>query len=129
MKKIKFLLVGLLSLLLIFTISTAVLADNETDDPWTELNNTNVETNTDNNTIIVDDTTNNTVNEENNEDNDLYNYLDNNEDNTDNSTGTNAENLADTGLNDSKGAISLIIVISAIVATYSAIKMREYNNL
>ena len=47
---------------------------------------------------------------------------------TSNSTTSNSENLADTGIGDSS-AVALIIVISAVVAIYSARKFNEYKNV
>ena len=131
MKNLKLISTILLSVMLIFTISTAVFADNETDDIWSDVNI--VEDNTVENT--VENTTNdledqneilfenleeeNEVEEE-NEYNNLYT--------TSNSTTTDSENLADTGIGDSS-FMALIVIISAVVAIYSGRKFNEYKNV
>ena len=128
MKKIKFISVVLLSLVLMFTISTAVLADNETD-PWATA--TDVTENVDNNTSNEENSSNEnlTLENENNDTENLYDSLTDNEENENNTTATDKDNLADTGLSDSTGVIALVVVLSSIVAIYSSIKIRDYNNL
>ena len=59
MKKMKIILTVLLSLMLMFTISTAVLADNEiSDDIWSDINDVE-EGNTENSTEEVENETEN----------------------------------------------------------------------
>lgn len=129
MKNLKLISTILLSIMLIVTISTVVFADNETDDIWTDANvveNNTVENTTENTTdetenesLFENVETENEVEEE-NEYNNLYT--------TNNSTTTNSENLADTGIGDSS-TIALIIIISAVVAIYSAKKFNDYKNI
>lgn len=130
MKNLKLISTILLSVMLIFTISTAVFADNETDDIWSDVNVVE-----ENNT--VDNTTENTTNETENES--LFENVEveneveeeeeyNNLYTTSNSTTADSENLADTGIADS-GVIALIVIVSAIVAIYSARKFNEYKNV
>ena len=130
MKNLKLISTILLSVMLIFTISTAVFADNETDDIWSDVNV--VEDNTVENT--VENTNNDLENEsifenieEENEVEEEEEY--NNLYTTRNSTTTDSENLADTGIGDSNGIIALIVIMSAVIAIYSAKKFNDYKNI
>ena len=130
MKNLKLISTILLSVMLIFSISTAVLADNatENEDIWGDASweNATIEENTtenntndlENESLFENVETNNEVEEE--EYNNLYT--------TSNSTTSNSENLADTGIADSS-AIALIIILSAVVAVYSGKKFNEYKNV
>lgn len=130
MKNLKLISTILLSVMLIFAISTAVFADNETDDIWSDVNV--VEDNTVENT--VENTNNDLENEsifenieEENEVEEEEEY--NNLYTTRNSTTTDSENLADTGIGDSNGIIALIVIMSAVIAIYSAKKFNDYKNI
>ena len=130
MEKLKLISTILLSVMLIFTISTAVFADNETDDIWSDVNIVE-----DDNTVenTVDNTTNETENEALFENIEVENEVEEEEEynnlyTTSNSTTSDSENLADTGIGDSS-AIALIIIVSAVVAIYSARKANEYKNV
>ena len=131
MKNLKLISTILLSVMLMFTISTAVFADNETDDIWSDVNvteeNNTVENTTENtvneaeNQIVENvEVENNVIDEEENEYNNLYT--------TTNSTTANSENLADTGI-ENTGVFALIIIVSAVVAIYSAKKFNDYKNV
>lgn len=133
MKNLKLISTILLSVMLVFTISTAVFADNETeDDIWADVNivedNNVVEENIANEVeneilfenIEVENEVENEFEEE-NEYNNLYT--------TSNSTVSNAENLSDAGIGDSNSIIALIVILSAIVAIYSAKKINDYKNV
>lgn len=151
MKKFTLFLTILLSVILLFTMATVTYAaDEDNDDFWSEpsLDNGVGETldggNTDENNSSLNETLG--LNDENNTDNDIDTGIDDNsedensedddmnfnnfdiEDNS-NSTTSNADNLAETGLEDSNGFIALIIMVSIIVAIYSVKKMNDYNNL
>lgn len=127
MKKLKLISTILLSVILLFTISTAVFADGENEDIWSEPtveeNNTTENTN---NTETDENLFNNVEVDNNTDDNEEYNNLYNTTNNT--STISNSENLADTGIEDS-GVIALVIMISVVVAIYSAKKFNEYKNV
>ena len=136
MKKVRLISVLLLSLVLMFAATTVVLAvDNETD-PWATANdvNENLYNNSYNENNALNE---NLYSEENNNsfNQNIYDDIDDNNENNENnnsninSTATNENDLADTGLSDSKGVIALVIVLSSIVAIYSSIKIRDYNNL
>ena len=146
MKKFTLFLTILLSGILLFTMATVTYAaDEDNDDFWSEppldngVNET-LEGNTEENNESLNETL--EVNEENNTDNDIDNGISdsnedensendwefNDEDNS-NSTTSNADNLAETGLEDSNGFIALIIMVSIIVAIYSVKKMNDYKNL
>lgn len=130
MKNLKLISTILLSVMLIFTISTAVFADDENNDIWSEptVEENNTTENTNNTETENNETNENAFNDvevENTDDND-YNNLYNTTNNT--STTSNSENLADTGIGDSS-AIALIIIVSAVVAIYSAKKFNEYKNV
>lgn len=145
MKNVKLVLTILLSFMLLFSITTTVFAADESDDNfWSEPTLENVEDiNIDTNeNISLENSSNdvfgNSVSNENEDENDAYNWdFNDNDDNSDfdddnddfNSTTSNANNLADTGLDNSNGIIALIVVISLIVAIYSVKKMNDYNNL
>ena len=68
----------------------------------------------------------------------IYNYIEvqigiedeeyNNLYTTSNSTTADTENLADTGIGDSS-VVALIVIVSAVVAIYSARKANEYKNV
>lgn len=128
MKYLKLISTILLSIMLIFTISTAVFADNEElNDIWSDVNvieDNNTVNNTTNDlengfaNVEVENEVNNTVE---NEYNNLYT--------TRNSTTSNSENLADTGIGDSNGVMALIVIVSVVVAIYSAKKMSDYKNV
>jgi len=144
MKELRLVSTFLLSIILIFSISTAVFADNEIaneeiNDIWSDVSDVNVEnsvtndleTDLENSESLFED-----VEVENEEDNDVWNEgTEENEEedeeynNLYNSTASNSENLAQTGLEDSTGIMALIITISAVVAIYSAKRINEYNNL
>ena len=130
MKNLKLISTILSSVMLIFAISTAVFADNETDDIWSDVNV--VEDNTVENT--VENTNNDLENEsifenieEENEFEEEEEY--NNLYTTRNSTTTDSENLADTGIGDSNAIIALIVIMSAVIAIYSAKKFNDYKNI
>lgn len=129
MKNLKLISTILLSVMLIFTISTAVFADNETDDIWSDVNV--VEDNTVENT--TENTTNETENESLFENVEVENEVEEDEEynnlyTTSNSTTADTENLADTGIGDSS-VVALIVIVSAVVAIYSARKANEYKNV
>ena len=129
MKNLKLVSTILLSAMLIFTVSTAVFADD--DDIWNDVNIIEENNTVENNTVE----NNNTMNETNNlldddEDNDInvsneYNNLYNTKKAT---TTSESENLAKTGIGDSS-IISLIIIISLLIAVYSGKKVNDYKNL
>ena len=129
MKNLKLISTILLSVMLVFTVSTAVFADNETDDIWSDVNV--VEDNTVENT--TENTTNETENESLFENIEVENEVEEDEEynnlyTTSNSTTSNSENLADTGIGDSS-VMALIVILSAVVAIYSARKFNEYKNV
>ena len=139
MKNLKLISVIVLSLMLIFSITTAVFAADENvedDNFWSEPevvdNNVTNEDNT-----AVNETSNELDNSTDNETENLFNDLEveNTENDTynnlieTNSTTTNSNSLAETGIGDSNGIIALIVIISVIVAIYSAKKMNEYKNV
>lgn len=127
MKNLKLLSTILLSLMLIFTISSVAFADNEMDSIWTDVN-------------VIEDNTTNDLEDENESlfenievENETENEVENEEEynnlyTTSNSTTSNSENLADTGIGDSS-AMALILIVSAVVAIYSARKFNEYKNV
>ena len=134
MKNLKIISTILLSIMLIFVSTTIFAADAnvENDDFWStpsvEDNNT-VDQNT-TGTNDLEDPYNN-VYEENNtvdyndvEDNTEYSYND-----TENNSTTSDNSLAYTGIGDSNGMIALIVIVSAVVAIYSAKKYSDYKNL
>lgn len=130
MKNLKLISTILLSVMLIFTVSTAVFADNETDDIWSDVNIVE-----DNNTVenTVENTTNEIENEALFENIEVENEVEEDEEynnlyTTSNSTTSNSENLADTGIEDSS-VMALIVIVSAVVAIYSARKFNEYKNI
>ena len=127
MKNLKLISTILLSAMLIFTISTAVFANNVTEnDLWADVNVVE-----DNNT--VENVTNDLENESLFENIEVENEVEEEEYNnlytTKNSTTSNSENLADTGIGDSNGIMALIIVVSAVIAIYSAKKFNDYKNV
>ena len=129
MKNLKLISTILLSVMLIFTISTAVFADNETDDIWSDVNV--VEDNTVENT--TENATNETENESLFENVEVENEVEEDEEynnlyTTSNSTTADTENLADTGIGDSS-VVALIVIVSAVVAIYSARKANVYKNV
>lgn len=135
MKNLKLISTILLSLMLIFSISSAVFADNEEDNLWGTPNivenNTTSELDSNNSTGLSSENsllTNemNIEDESNNEYNNLYTTTNST---TLNSTTTNSNSLANTGIGDSNGIIALIIIVSIIIAIYSAKKFNEYKNL
>lgn len=130
MKNLKLISTILLSVMLIFTISTAVFADNEADDIWSDVNvveddntveNTTGDLEEENESLFENVEVENEVEEEEDEEyNNLYS--------TSNSTTADSENLADTGIGDSS-VVALIVIVSAVVAIYSARKANEYKNI
>ena len=144
MKNLKIISTILLSFVLMFSITTSVFAadvDNnaagddifsvgngtgEDENIWGTPNVVNNESTIDNNAIDVNSTIENDI-EDDNDDNDVYPYTYNDEEN--NSTTSNSNSLAYTGIGDSNGMIALIIIISAIVAIYSAKKFNDYKNV
>lgn len=133
MKNLKLISTILLSLMLVFAISTAVFADNEVDDNfWSD----NVPVVGDG-TNATDDTSNTNTNDVGNTSNDLEdeNELESEVDDLEddnlesNSTTTNSGNLAYTGIGDSNGIIALIVIVSSIIAIYSAKKFNDYKNI
>jgi len=142
MKRIRLIVALLISVILIFTVSNVVFADNLIEENLTEEEDYNsndiwsdpslVENNTTGDNSIFteledENMTFNTIGNENeveNEEEEEYNNLYT----TTNSTTSNSENLADTGIGDSN-ATTLIIIISAVVAIYSAMKYNDYKNV
>ena len=137
MKKLKLITTILLSVMLIFTIATAVFADNEfEEDIWSdvETENKGQEGNNPENTENTENP-NNAGNEQiaPEENIEVENTGDENEEyenlyTSEGSTTTNSENLADTGIADSS-IFALIVVLSIIGAIYSAKKFNEYRNI
>lgn len=74
---------------------------------------------------------NNTSNNSANNTSNTYNVLNNTSNNTLNNTSTtsNSNSLAKTGIEDSKGTLAIILVVSGIVGVYSFRKLREYSNM
>ena len=141
MKNLKLISTILLSLMLVFTISTAVFADNELenediwsdDDSWGTIEDNTTENNVTNeleneslfeNIELENETENQVENVVEEEEEEEYNNLYT----TTNSTTSNSENLADTGIGDSS-AMAVILIVSAVVAIYSARKANEYKNV
>ena len=142
MKNLKIISTILLSLILVFTITTSVFADdatNNADGSGADLFAVE-ENNTDGNDVwgspevVNNETTNDVTNEatvgtgsltndEDTNDSFIYNEEENNE------TTSNSNSLAYTGIGDSNGMIALIVVISAVVAVYSAKKFNDYKNV
>ncbi|MCI9062999.1 MAG: hypothetical protein HFJ17_00085 [Clostridia bacterium] len=133
MKKLKLISTILLSLMLMFTISTAVFADNEVDDNFWSDNVPVVgegTTNSTENDTLNETTTNNTVSNDFEDANEMESEIENIEDNyTENSSTTNSNSLAYTGIGDSNGMIALMLIVSAIIAIYSAKKFSDYRNI
>ena len=137
MKNLKLISTILLSMMLIFTISTAVFAnETENEDIWSDVNveSENIGTEDENLSLFENEEENDFVEippvEENEEEpeepeeNEYENLYE-----TRNDTTTDSDNLAHTGIGDSDGIMALIIVLSAIVAIYSAKKFNDYKNV
>ena len=147
-KMLKKLVVLVISIGLIVTFSNFAYAADE--DPFFEIKPENTSSNESTNTS-TNETTNNTTNNTTNTDsnNSLFTNIESNNTTTNNSTlttnnsvnttntsnnvtnrsVTNTETLAKTGLSDSKGMISLIVVICGISAVYSYKKINDYKKL
>ncbi len=147
-KMLKKLVVLVISIGLIVTFSNFAYAADE--DPFFEIKPENTSSNESTNTS-TNETTNNTTNNTTNTDsnNSLFTNTESNNTTTNNSTlttnnsvnatntsnnvtnrsVTNTETLAKTGLSDSKGMISLIVVICGISAIYSYKKINDYKKL
>ena len=143
-KMLKKLVVLVISIGLIVTFSNFAYAADE--DPFFEIKPENTSSNESTNTS-TNETTNNTTNTDSN--NSLFTNIESNNTTTNNSTlttnnsvnatntsnnvtnrsVTNTETLAKTGLSDSKGMISLIVVICGISAIYSYKKINDYKKL
>ena len=144
-RKFKMVLVVLLSVIMGLTLSSynIVRADDgddllwtgesgstsssldSSDDDWDDIEN-EIDNNTSNLSSIVDNSqANNNVN------NNVNNNMNINNTNVANNTPTtaNANSLAKTGIEDSKGALAIVVVISVIVAIYSLRKIKEYKNM
>ena len=135
MKNLKLISTILLSVIISFVITSSVFAA-DADNGTTNSDIFNVESETSNNDIWgtpegvnsenVDNTpisVNTTPIEENESGNESFVY------NEENDTTSNSENLAYTGIGDSNGIIALIVIISALVAIYSAKKFNDYKNI
>lgn len=141
MKNFKIISIVLLSVMLMFTISISVFAADEMgDDIWSDVNvvegeNTENTENTEGAENTVENTNNETENETIFENIDVENEVEEESENeysnlynNTNSTTADSENLADTGIADS-GMMALIVMVSALVAIYSAKKFNEYKNV
>ena len=142
MKNLKLISIMLLSIMFIFTISTAVFADNqlENEDIWSDGNTWGNEVPVEGNSSVENTNVNSSANESLFENVEVENEVENvveeddeeNEYNnlytTKNYTTSNSENLADTGIGDSS-VMALIVIVSSVVAIYSARKFNEYKNI
>ena len=143
MKNLKFVSIILLSLLLVFTFTTFAFAadegtdtntglfsvenettDNETDDNvWDEPNVMSNTAETEENETIVNEAETEDENES------LYSINNSASYDDENNSTTNSNSLAYTGIGDSNGMIALIVIVSGIVAIYSAKKFNDYKNV
>ena len=145
MKKVnlvKGLIVSVLSIVLVVSFASIVLADNTTDG-WDEIvvENNTVGTNNINNTLTPATSntnttgtttynTTNTTNVTNTTTNLSTNNTTNNtsKNNTTNNTNKNVNSLAHTGIEDNS-VLAVVIALGIIVSAYLFKKVKEYNNL
>ena len=143
-KMLKKLFILVMSIGLVLTFSNFVYAEDEdpffaitaTEESSNENSNTSSSeqqaTNTDTNTSLftdIDNTNNtNTANNSSLVTNDILNTTNTNN-NVVNRSVTNTDTLAKTGLSDSKGMVTLIVVLCGISAVYSYKKINDYNKL
>ena len=139
LKMVKSLLILIMSIGIILTFSNFVYADD--DDPFLELTPTNTEsneaantsnensTNTDTNNTLFTNTNSNTGVNSLTTNNTVVNNTTNNTANNVNRSVTNTETLAKTGISDSKGMVTLIVIICGISAVYSYKKINDYKKL
>ena len=142
-KMIKSLLILIMSIGVILIFSNLVYATD--DDPFIQINSTSPSSNESNNTEANNTESNNTdtgnlfsnINTSNNTSNSIAtnNNTVNNTTNTLTNTNTanrsvsNTNTLAKTGLTDSKGMITLIVLVCGISAVYSYKKISDYKKL
>ena len=107
--------------------NTSTSGNTNTADDW-GLNDDGFENAITENTT-ANNTSNNTANNISNNVVDNTFNVSNNTTSNNTTTTSNSNSLAKTGIEDSKGIVSVIIVISGIVAIYSFKKIREYNNM
>lgn len=134
---LKLIVTIILTIAMVASISNMVFADNETDinalfDTGTNatnntVNNTTNDTNefenaVEKNVVSRNNTTNNTTNNSTNNTSNTLNTLNNTNRSTTNS-------LAKTGIGDTNSILTLIIVVSGIVAVYSYKKLNDYKKL
>ena len=156
MKNLKLISTILLTLVLVVTISTSVFAATTEDDNfWTDANSTteNSTFNDISSNSTVDNslygnsvsnstynstyngtynsiTTSNSISNSSTNENSSYTFNNTTTSNSSrNSTTTNSTSLASTGIGNFNGILTLIIVISLIVAIYSAKKFNDYKNM
>lgn len=123
----------ILTVLLMISVSNIVLADNEITDINALFNGNNTSNNTTN------DTTNDTnefenaieknVVNKNNTTNNVTNNTTNKLNTLNSSNKATTNSLAKTGIGDANSIITLIIVVSGIVAVYSYKKLNDYKKL
>lgn len=147
-KKSTFIFVVLLGVIMMFNLLSCnvVCAADEDDSIWpSPANNTNTNTNTNTSSIDDDDddwgsieneiinetNTSNSVVTNNTTNNSTNNTVKVNTSNTTNNSSTiaNKNSLAKTGIEDSKGIVAIVLVVSGIVAIYSFRKVQEYKNM
>lgn len=141
-KTLKKLFIVLMIIGVVLTFSNYVCAAD--DDPFLEITPTNTATNE-----TTNNTNNTTTNETSNTNNSIFTNTENTSTNSSNSTLTtnsisnntntsnntvnrsvsNTDTLAKTGLSDSKGTVTLIVVLCGISAIYSYKKINDYKKL
>ncbi len=143
-KVLKIILMVLLSGIIAITMSNVSIVRAADEFDWNDLDgdtssNTTEENTTDNNFATTPTETNNTTNDTTNnavDNTGFYSTTNSSANNTTNnssvnksSTTSNSNSLAKTGIKDSKGTVSLIVVVCGIVAVYSLKKVRDYKDM